>query len=117
MSNFPTEPSNSGGVQLRYIRQVEVVRSFSSWLSPLAPSGSSSTYLRIGNQRFVGESAEVAGCKAIVLTVDVPLLGRRERNGRNRFKFPNDLSVKILCLQDCQSFLRHCGAGRAGARA
>ncbi|MBV9130100.1 MAG: alpha-hydroxy-acid oxidizing protein, partial [Verrucomicrobia bacterium] len=38
--------------------------------------------------------AEVAGCKAIVVTVDVPLLGRRERDVRNRFKLPDDLSVK-----------------------
>ena len=38
--------------------------------------------------------AEVAGCKAIVFTVDVPLLGRRERDVRNRFKLPDDLSVK-----------------------
>ena len=40
--------------------------------------------------------AEVAGCKAIVLTIDVPLLGRRERDVRNQFKLPNDLSVKNL---------------------
>ncbi len=40
--------------------------------------------------------AEVAGCKAIVFTVDVPLLGRRERDVRNQFKLPNDLSVKNL---------------------
>ena len=32
--------------------------------------------------------AEVAGCKAIVFTVDVPLLGRRERDVRNRFITP-----------------------------
>jgi len=29
--------------------------------------------------------AEVAGCKAIVFTVDVPVLGRRERDVRNQF--------------------------------
>src|SRR4029077_14575610 len=40
--------------------------------------------------------AEVAGCKAIVFTVDVPLLGRRERDVRNQFKLPDDLSVKNL---------------------
>jgi 4-hydroxymandelate oxidase len=38
--------------------------------------------------------AEVAGCKAIVFTVDVPLLGRRERDVRNQFKLPD--SVKNL---------------------
>ena len=40
--------------------------------------------------------AEVAGCKAIVFTVDVPLLGRRERDVRNQFKLPDDLSVNNL---------------------
>ena len=40
--------------------------------------------------------AEVAGCKAIVFTVDVPLLGRRERDVRNQFKLPDDLSIKNL---------------------
>ncbi|MBV8278540.1 MAG: alpha-hydroxy-acid oxidizing protein [Verrucomicrobia bacterium] len=36
--------------------------------------------------------AEVAGCKAIVFTVDVPVLGRRERDVRNQFKLPDDIS-------------------------
>jgi 4-hydroxymandelate oxidase len=40
--------------------------------------------------------AEVAGCKAIVLTVDAPLLGKRERDIRNQFKIPNDFSVRNL---------------------
>jgi 4-hydroxymandelate oxidase len=40
--------------------------------------------------------AEVAGCKAIVFTVDLPLLGRRERDVRNQFKLPDDFSVKNL---------------------
>jgi 4-hydroxymandelate oxidase len=40
--------------------------------------------------------AEVVGCKAIVLTVDVPMLGKRERGMRNRFAFPEHLSVKNL---------------------
>ena len=33
--------------------------------------------------------AEAAGCKGIVLTVDAPLLGRRERDLRNQFKMPD----------------------------
>lgn len=37
--------------------------------------------------------AEAAGCKALVLTVDAPLLGRRERDVRNRFRLPPGLSV------------------------
>jgi 4-hydroxymandelate oxidase len=40
--------------------------------------------------------AEAAGCKAIVLTVDAPLLGRRERDLRNRFKMPDALMAKTL---------------------
>jgi isopentenyl diphosphate isomerase/L-lactate dehydrogenase-like FMN-dependent dehydrogenase len=30
------------------------------------------------------QRAEAAGCKAVVLTVDAPMLGRRERDVRNR---------------------------------
>jgi 4-hydroxymandelate oxidase len=40
--------------------------------------------------------AEAAGCKAIVLTVDAPLLGRRERDLRNQFKMPDPITVKNL---------------------
>jgi 4-hydroxymandelate oxidase len=40
--------------------------------------------------------AESAGCKAIVVTVDVPLLGRRERDVRNQFKLPDNLSAGNL---------------------
>ncbi len=40
--------------------------------------------------------AEAAGCQAIVLTVDAPLLGRRERDVRNRFHLPEGLSVKNM---------------------
>ena len=37
--------------------------------------------------------AEAAGCRALVLTVDAPLLGRRERDVRNRFHLPPGLAV------------------------
>lgn len=40
--------------------------------------------------------AEDAGCKALVLTVDAPLLGRRERDVRNGFSLPPGLHVKNL---------------------
>jgi 4-hydroxymandelate oxidase len=39
---------------------------------------------------------EAAGCKALVLTVDAPLLGRRERDVRNRFALPPGLGVQNL---------------------
>jgi 4-hydroxymandelate oxidase len=42
------------------------------------------------------QRAEVAGCKAIVLTVDVPLSGKRERDLRNRLTLPEHLSLKNL---------------------
>jgi 4-hydroxymandelate oxidase len=48
--------------------------------------------------------AEASGCKAIVLTVDAPLLGRRERDVRNRFKIPNDFSLRNLQPGGLQQF-------------
>ena len=40
--------------------------------------------------------AEAAGCRALVLTVDAPLLGRRERDVHNRFRLPPGLAVANL---------------------
>lgn len=40
--------------------------------------------------------AEAAGCEAIVVTVDAPRLGRRERDFRNRFHLPAGLMVENL---------------------
>ena len=40
--------------------------------------------------------AETAGCKAVVLTVDVPLIGKRERDIRSRFILPEHLTAKNL---------------------
>ena len=40
--------------------------------------------------------AEEAGCRALVLTVDAPVIGRRERDIRNRFHLPPGLSVANL---------------------
>ena len=48
--------------------------------------------------------AEGAGCKAIVFTVDAPRLGRRERDVRNQFKMPNDISVRNLLRKGAQTF-------------
>jgi 4-hydroxymandelate oxidase len=42
------------------------------------------------------ERAEAAGCKALVLTVDSPLLGRRENDVRNRFHLPKHLAIANL---------------------
>lgn len=40
--------------------------------------------------------AEEAGCKSIVLTVDAPLLGSRERDVRNKFNLPKGMTIKNL---------------------
>lgn len=40
--------------------------------------------------------AEAAGARALVLTVDAPLLGRRERDVRNRFHLPPGLHVENM---------------------
>jgi 4-hydroxymandelate oxidase len=56
--------------------------------------------LYVYKDRDVTESlvkrAEQAGCKAIVLTIDTPMLGRRERDVRNNFQLPDNLTLKNL---------------------
>ena len=42
------------------------------------------------------QRAEAAGCKAIALTVDAQVWGRRERDIKNRFRLPKGLSIKNL---------------------
>jgi len=42
------------------------------------------------------ERAEASGFDAIVVTVDAPLIGRRERDARNRFELPEGLAVANL---------------------
>jgi 4-hydroxymandelate oxidase len=42
------------------------------------------------------QRAETAGAEAIVLTVDAPGLGTRERDTRNRFRLPDGLAVENL---------------------
>jgi len=46
--------------------------------------------------RALVQRAEAAGAEAIVLTVDAPGLGTRERDMRNRFTLPDGLSVENL---------------------
>ncbi|MEQ9321894.1 MAG: alpha-hydroxy acid oxidase, partial [Polyangiaceae bacterium] len=43
--------------------------------------------------------AEAAGCEALVLTVDAPRLGVRERDVRNRFELPEGLSVANMLAE------------------
>lgn len=42
------------------------------------------------------QRAEAAGCKAIVVTVDAPIQGKRERDMRNRFQLPRGVEMKNL---------------------
>ena len=42
------------------------------------------------------QRAAAAGCKAVVLTVDVPVPGKRERDVRNRLTLPDHLSLRNL---------------------
>ena len=49
-----------------------------------------------GATRALVERAEAAGCKALVLTVDAQLWGRRERDVRNRFRLPPDVECVNL---------------------
>src|SRR5205814_7211799 len=46
--------------------------------------------------RALVQRAEAAGAEAIVLTVDAPGLGTRERDSRHRFTLPKDPTVENL---------------------
>ncbi len=56
------------------------------------------------------QRAEAAGCKAVVLTVDVPMPGQRERDVRNRLTLPDHLSLKNLVQAGCHEFPKNVGA-------
>jgi 4-hydroxymandelate oxidase len=49
-----------------------------------------------GVTRALVDRVQRAGCQALVLTVDAPVLGQRERDARNRFRLPPGLSVENL---------------------
>ncbi len=48
--------------------------------------------------------AEACGYKALVVTVDSPVLGKREKDIKNRFDLPGDLTVKNLTLHNLDKF-------------
>jgi len=50
-----------------------------------------------GFTQAIVERAEAAGCRALVLTVDSPVLGLKERNARNRFVLPEGLVLANFC--------------------
>jgi 4-hydroxymandelate oxidase len=57
--------------------------------------------------------AEAAGAEAIVLTVDAPGLGTRERDTRNNFRLPDGLSVENLSPLGKGKFSQVTGSGLA----
>ena len=59
------------------------------------------------------QRAEAAGAEAIVLTVDAPGLGTRERDARNRFQLPAGLAVENLCSLGQGNFPQVEGSGLA----
>jgi len=64
--------------------------------------------------RALVERAEAAGCSALVLTVDAPLLGQRERDVRNRFRLPDDLRIENLFASGMGEMpAEHAGSGLA----
>ena len=64
--------------------------------------------------RALVERAEAAGAGAIVLTVDAPGLGTRERDARNRFTLPPVLSVENLAPLGKGNMPNVEGSGLAG---
>jgi 4-hydroxymandelate oxidase len=57
--------------------------------------------------------AEAAGAEAIVVTVDTPGLGTRERDVRNSFRLPDDLAVENLAPLGKGNFPKVTGSGLA----
>jgi 4-hydroxymandelate oxidase len=60
---------------------------------------------------------EAAGCRALVLTVDAPLLGRRERDVKNRFALPAGLGIENLHAAGYERLARPAGAAESGLAA
>ena len=56
---------------------------------------------------------EAAGCRALVLTVDAPLLGRRERDVKNRFALPPGMEVANMHATGAANVAAAAGSGLA----
>lgn len=69
-------------------------------------------YTDRGLTRALVERAEHCGMKAIVLTVDAPILGRRERDLRNRFHLPD--GVRLANVPSSGSVPLPTGHGESG---
>jgi len=57
-----------------------------------------------GINRELVRRAESAGCRAIVLTVDVPAWGRRERDMKNKFGLPPGMVIHSLLIPGRSDF-------------
>ncbi|QMU56363.1 MAG: alpha-hydroxy-acid oxidizing protein [Candidatus Mycalebacterium zealandia] len=55
--------------------------------------------------------AEAADYKAIVVTVDAPILGTRERDVRNDFRLPEDLTIKNMSAAQMEKMSKETGSG------
>lgn len=75
--------------------------------------GSSSIYKDREITRELVKRAETAGAEAIVLTVDAPGLGTRERDTRNNFRLPEGLAVENLMPLGKGNFPEVKGSGLA----
>ncbi len=51
------------------------------------------------------ERVEAAGCSALVLTVDAPVLGRRERDVQNRFQLPPGVRIENMLANQARASL------------
>ena len=69
-------------------------------------------YADRGLTKALVERAEAAGMKAIVLTVDAPVLGRRERDLRTRFHLPD--GVRLANVPSSGSVPMPTGHGESG---
>jgi 4-hydroxymandelate oxidase len=69
-------------------------------------------YADRGLTKALVERAEAAGMKAVVLTVDAPVLGRRERDLRNRFHLPP--GVRLANVASSGSVPMPTGHGESG---
>lgn len=65
-----------------------------------------------GLTKALVERAEACGMKAVVLTVDAPVLGRRERDLRNRFHLPS--GVRLANVPSSGSVPTPTGHGESG---
>jgi 4-hydroxymandelate oxidase len=69
-------------------------------------------YTDRGLTKALVERAEAAGMKAVVLTVDAPVLGRRERDMRNRFHLPD--GIRLANVPSSGSVPRPTAQGESG---